>query len=157
MSFDNQYLTWSLTWGDYNYAQKLSGKTFTDPDGHVVNCQSVTVTFSSSVNFHKFYATAVKSGKNYGFISDVLVDIEGSTPTGVKLHELTDRTANTSFNFTINASSLLEGDGIYRIGLYVQDINGFWNYEYFFIPVGDDYFEDSDGLLLTVPVQTTIS
>lgn len=157
MSFDNQYLTYYVIWGDYNSAHKISGKTFVDPEGHTVDCQSVGVRFSSSVNFVKFYATAVKSGKDYGFINDVLVDIEGSTPTGVKLYELTNRNANTEFTFTINASQLLEGDGVYRIGLYVQDTTGFWNYEYFFIPVGNDYFEDSDGLLLTVPVQTSIS
>lgn len=157
MSFNNQYLTYTITWGEYNSTHKISGKTFTDPSGHFVDCQSVEVTFSSSVNFIKFYATAVKTGKDYGFINDILVDIEGSNPTGIKLYELSNRNANTEFTFTINASQLLEGDGIYRIGLYVQDTDGFWNYEYFFIPVGNDYFEDSDELILTVPVQTSTS
>jgi hypothetical protein len=91
------------------------------------------VTFSSSQHFKKFYATAVKSGNDYGFINDVLVDIRETNPTGVLLYELTERNANVNFSFTINISSLTFGDGEYRIGLYVQNDDGFWNYEYFLL------------------------
>jgi len=91
------------------------------------------VTFSSSQHFKKFYATAVKSGNDYGFINDVLVDIRETNSTGILLYELTERDANTNFSFTINTSSLTSGDGEYRIGLYVQNDDGVWNYEYFLL------------------------
>ena len=168
-------ITYSLNWGN-NTAQKLSGKTFVNPSGVTVDCASVTVTFSSSVNFQKFYATAVKEGKNYGFhqvivdplVYDVLYDIGigwptgGSsgtdayteTPTGVKVYELTNRNGSTNFSFTINVNShLTAGEGLYRIGLYVQQADGTWNYEYFFVPVGSDYFDvGTSGTHLQVPV-----
>ena len=145
-------LTWSLDWGN-NTAQKLSGKTYTHPNGQEINCSSVGVTFNSSVGFKKFYATAVKDGRDYGFVDDVLVDIDGENPTGIQLYTLTDRPAATDFSFNINASDLLTtGDGIYRIGLYVQDVNNVWNYEYFFVPVGNDRFQLSDGDILQTPV-----
>lgn len=104
-------LTYNVSWGSNNIYQKLSGKSYVDPSGKTVDCSTVSVTFSSSVHFQKFYATAVKNGKNYGFVNDVLVDIQGSSPTGVKLHELTQRNANTNFTFTINTASLTDGDG----------------------------------------------
>lgn len=168
-------ITYSLDWGN-NTAQKLSGKTFTKPDGTVVDCNTVSVTFSSSVSFSKFYATAVKEGNNYGFYHDatgaaaydILYDIglgwpiSGSgdpctvTPTGVKIYELTSRSGGVNFNFTINANNhFTSGEGLYRIGLYVQNSSdGTWNYEYFFITSQDENFELSTRDLLQVPVIT---
>lgn len=55
-------ITYNLTWGANNFSQKLSGKTFIDPSGKTVDCNSLTVTFSSSDYIKKFYATAVKDG-----------------------------------------------------------------------------------------------
>lgn len=147
-------LTYNLTWGTRNVYQKLSGKTYLDANGNSVDCSSLQVTFSSSVHFKKFYATAVKSGKAYGFENDILVDIRDTNPTGVLLYELTQRNANVNFNFTINTSSLLDGDGEYRIGLYVQDDNNIWNYEYFLVTSGGDNLVTSDGNYLQVPVVT---
>lgn len=145
-------LTYNLTWGTGNVYQKLSGKTYINPAGQTIDCSNVTVTFSSSVHFKKFYATAVKSGKDYGFENDILVDIRPTNPTGILLYELTERDANTNFNFTINSSSLTAGNGEYRIGLYVQDDNGVWNYEYFLLTSENEQVESSNGLLLQVPV-----
>lgn len=147
-------LTYSLTWGTNNVYQKLSGKSYIAPNGNTINCSSITVTFSSSVHFQKFYATAVKSGNDYGFINDVLVDIRETNPTGVLLYELTQRNANVDFNFTINTSSLTSGEGEYRIGLYVQDDNGIWNYEYFLLNSSGQKLITSDGYALQVPVVT---
>lgn len=147
-------LTYSLTWGTGNVYQKLSGKTYTTPSGSTIDCSSVTVTFSSSKHFKKFYATAVKSGNAYGFDNDILVDIRQTNPTGVLLYELTERNANTNFNFTINTSSFTAGDGQYRIGLYVQNDNNIWNYEYFLVDVNNNQLVDSEGNNLQVPVIT---
>ena len=148
-------LTYNVNWGSNNIYQKLSGKSYVDPSGKTVDCSTVSVTFSSSVHFQKFYATAVKDGKNYGFVNDILVDIQGSSPTGVKLHELTQRNANTNFTFTINIASLTDGDGQYRIGLYVQDDDGMWNYEYFLISSDSKQLVSSDNYNLQVPVVTS--
>lgn len=151
-------LTWSLSWNQYNIAQKLSGNTFTDPDGHLVDCTYVDLTYHSSVNFTKFIATAVKDGKEYGFINDVLVDIQGPNPTGVQLNTRVNGTALTNYSFRIYSSSFLDGDGSYRIGLYVQQADGTWNYEYFFLTTESDgshlNFELSTGDYLQVPVIT---
>ena len=147
-------LTYSLTWGTGNVYQKLSGKNYTAPGGSTVNCSSLTVTFSSSVHFKKFYATAVKDGSNYGFENDILVDIRQTNPTGILLYELTERAANTDFSFIINGASLTAGAGDYRIGLYVQDDNGIWNYEYFLVTSSGDILQTSNGDLLQVPVIT---
>ena len=146
-------ITYNLTWGTGNIYQKLSGKTYTAPNGQTVDCSTLTVTFSSSKHFKKFYATAVKDGSDYGFIEDVLVDIREISPTGILLYELTSRDANINFSFTINTSQLIDGDGIYRIGLYIQDDDNIWNYEYFLVDNVDTPLESSDNYLLQVPVQ----
>ena len=147
-------LTYSLTWGSGNIYQKLSGNNYVDNNGYTINCSTLTVTFSSSVYFKKFYATAVKDGSNYGFENDILVDIREINPTGILLYELTERAANTNFSFTINASSFTAGAGDYRIGLYVQDNNGVWNYEYFLVTSSGQLIETSNGYLLQTPVVT---
>lgn len=146
-------LTYDLTWGTGNVYQKLSGKTYTAPNGQIIDCSTLTVTFSSSKHFKKFYATAVKDGNDYGFIEDVLVDIREINPTGILLYELTSRDANVNFSFTISTSQLIDGDGTYRIGLYVQDDDNIWNYEYFLVDNVDTPLESSDNYLLQVPVQ----
>lgn len=149
-------VTWSLNWGN-NTAQKLSGKTYRlTPSGSVIDCNTLGVTITTP-QFKKLYVTAVKDGNDYGFINDVLVDIEGSNPTGVKLYE-SSVGAIDSYTFTITASTqLTAGDGIYRIGLYLQDLNNVWNYEYFFITTESDGTHDYIELagnddLLMVPV-----
>ena len=148
-------LTYSVNWGTGNTFQKLSGKTYISPSGQRVDCSTLTVTFSSSQHFKKFYATAVKSGNDYGFIDDILVDIRETNPTGILLYELTERDANVNFSFIINTSSLISGNGEYRIGLYVQNNDGFWNYEYFLLEANNLQLEESNNLLLQVPVQTS--
>lgn len=147
-------LTYSLTWGTGNVYQKLSGKNYTVPGGSTVNCSSLTVTFSSSVHFKKFYATAVKDGSDYGFENDILVDIRQTNPTGILLYELTERNANVNFNFTINTNQFIDGSGQYRIGLYVQDDNGIWNYEYFLVDINGKQLTTNNGDILQVPVIT---
>lgn len=148
-------ITYTLTWGANNVYQKLSGQTYTDPSGKVVDCNTLVVNVVAPEDFVKFYATAVKDGKDYGFVNDVLVDIEGNNPTGVKIHELNLRDAG-NYSFTINATNhLIDGGGLYRIGLYIQQEDGTWNYEYFFVPVGHDYFDLQNlGDHLMVPVVT---
>lgn len=145
-------LTYNLTWGAGNIYQKLSGKTYVDPNGQTVDCATLSVTFSASKRFKKFYATAVKSGSNYGFENDVLVDLT----TGILLYELTERDANVDFTFTINTSSLVDGDGEYRIGLYVQGDDGIWNYEYFLLEANNLQLESSSGEILQVATTTSL-
>lgn len=155
-------VTYSINWGN-NPGLRLSGKTYTKPDGTTVDCSKTTITFSSSTHIKKFYATAVKDGRDYGFIDDVLVDIEGAHPTGVKIHELTSRNANVNFNFDIEVNKhLTAGAGTYRIGLYVQQDDGTWNYEYFFMTTESDGTHknlqvggtEQDPVLFQVPVIT---
>ena len=148
-------LTYNINWGTNNIYQKLSGKTYVDNTGKTVDCSNISITFSSSVHFQKFYATAVKDGKDYGFINDILVDIQGSSPTGIKLYELADRNANTNFTFTINSNSFKDGDGQYRIGLYLQNDEGEWNYEYLLISSDSKQLISNDNYNLQVPVVTT--
>ena len=147
-------ITYNLTWGTGNVYQKLSGKTYTAPNGQTVDCSTLTVTFSSSKHFKKFYATAVKEGQQYGFIDDVLVDIRNQHPTGIMLYELTERNANINFSFTINTNFFKQGDGQYRIGLYIQDDDGIWNYEYFLITSESDYLASNETYLFQVPAGT---
>ena len=147
-------LTYTVDWGTGNVYQKLSGKSYVNPNGQTVDCSSITVTFSSSVHFKKFYATAVKDGNDYGFENDILVDIRQTNPTGILLYELTNRNANTNFTFAINASSLLAGDGQYRIGMYIQNDNNVWNYEYFLITSDSKNLQSSDNYILQIPVVT---
>ena len=147
-------LTYALTWGAGNVYQKLSGKTYVNAAGNTVDCSSLTVTFSSSAHFKKFYATAVKAGNDYGFENDVLVDIRQSNPTGILLYELTNRNANVNFNFIIDTSKFIAGDGEYRIGLYVQADDGVWNYEYFLLDINGKQLTTTNGENLQVPVVT---
>ena len=156
-------ITYSLVWPHNNTYQKLStAEPYIDPITlKEVDCRSVNVTFSSTVAFKKFYATAVEEGKNYGFVDDVLVDIQGTNPTGISLDERTSGEANTNYTFTINASTLGVGSGlnkVFRIGLYAQQLDGVWNYEYFFMTTetGGEHknFELSDGYILQTPVIT---
>ena len=153
-------ITYSLTWNQYNSAQKLSGKTYVNPNnGKTVDCTYVDLTYSSSAAFKKFYLTAVKAGKNYGFVNDVLIDINGASPTGVKLHERSSGEASTNYSYRILASQFSDGDGSYRIGLYVQQNDGTWNYEYFFITTESNGshldFYTKDGAQFQVPVKTS--
>ena len=148
-------LTYTVSWGAGNIYQKLSGKTYVDPNGNTVDCSSLTVTFSSSQHIKKFYATAVKANKAYGFDNDELVDIRTVSPTGVLLYELTNRNADTNFSFTFNTSSLTDGEGQYRIGLYVQNDDNIWNYEYILVTSAHQNLVSSDSYTFMVPVETT--
>lgn len=151
-------LTYALLWNQYNYAQKLSGKSYKHPNGYTVDCSYVDVKFSSDMAFKQFYATAVKGGKNYGFVDDVLIDFQGASPTGVLLHDYANGRASSEYTFRIYSSSLKDGDGTYRIGIYVQSTDGTWNYEYFFLTTETDgshpQFNVKGGDPLQVPVKT---
>lgn len=151
-------LSYRIDWTPYNNAShKLStAAPFYTPEGKLVDPTKVDLYFSSLVDFQKLYVTIVKEdGRDYGFIDDVLVDIEGENPTGRLIVDYYLNKANVEFQVTINANNhFKDGDGLYRIGLYVQDYDGYWNYEYFFITSEGDYFELVDESLLQVTVQT---
>ena len=147
-------LTYDISWGVGNIYQKLSGHTYINPEGQTVDCSSATITFSSSQHFQKFYATAVKEGNNCGFENDILVDIQGDNPTGILLYELTNQDANIDFSFIISASSFFNEDGNYRIGLYVQNDDGVWNYEYFLLGENSEQLQENNLKKLQVPVKT---
>lgn len=148
-------IDYSISWGPYNIYSTLSGKTYTDLYGRTVDCSYVDITYSSIEDFTQFYATAVKDGNNYGFVNNILVDIHGTSPTGVELHAQSNGKANTDYTFRVNASTFTGGDGVYRIGLYMQKADGTWNYEYLFIPVGSDSFQLSGNKNLQVSVITS--
>ena len=149
-------ITYTLTWGANNSSGKLSGKTFTNPSGNQVDCNTLTVSIEAP-QFKNLYVTAVKEGNDYGFINDVLVDIRETNPTGVLIQEWRGVRSSGTYTATINATNhLTAGGGTYRVGLYIQNLDGTWNYEYFFVPVGHDYFDlQSEGVHLQVPVITS--
>lgn len=149
--------SYEINWGT-NTAQKLSGKTYTNPSGQEIDCSQVSVTCSAAMALKRFIITSVKDGRDFGFHNDVLVDCDGSSPTGVKVAQFSDIPAASTRTFTLKAPAHFNaGDGLYRIGLYVQNSEGTWNYEYLFFEVNNLQFMTSDGKDFQVPVHTTIS
>lgn len=84
----------------------------------------MTVQFQSDIPYQKFECRATKDGDAYGVGVGALVASFSSTP------------ANTSRTFEVYDDYLLQGDGLYRISLYAQGLDGSWNDNHAFIPSG---------------------
>lgn len=85
----------------------------------------VSVTFSADSSYTAFECRATKEGAEWGIGIGSLVATFSQTP------------ANTSRTFELYDDYLLNGDGEYRISLYVQGADGSWNDTYGFIPSGE--------------------
>lgn len=94
---------------------------------------SITVTFSADIEYRAFQCRATKAGENWGLGIGALVASFSQTPAGV------ERT------FEIYDDYLLQGDGEYRISLFAQGVDGSWNDNWRFIPVGADGMLTADG------------
>lgn len=87
---------------------------------------SLSVTFSADGAYTAFECRATRSGASWGVGTGALIASFSATPAGVQ------RT------FEVYDDYLLQGDGEYRIGLYVQAADGSWNDTLGFIPYGAD-------------------
>jgi len=89
-----------------------------------------TIRFSCDKAFNKFMCRCTKDGEPYGREIGFLVqEFNGERPPA------------TILDFTINAvTAMTEGDGLYRISLYVQDMDGQWNDGQYFLVNGGGYF-----------------
>ena len=95
---------------------------------------SIGVTFSADAAYQAFECRATKAGDNWGVGVGQLIASFSATP------------ADTERTFEIYDDYLLNGDGEYRIGLYVQAADGSWNDTIAFIPSGSTGLITADGL-----------
>ena len=95
---------------------------------------SISVRFSADAAYTAFECRATKAGEAWGVGVGQLVTSFSATP------------ANTERTFEIYDDYLVNGDGEYRIGLYVQAADGSWNDTIPFIPDGSGGLTTADGL-----------
>ena len=87
---------------------------------------SLSVSFTADGAYSAFECRATRTGEDWGVGMGALVASFSATPEG------TQRT------FEIYDDYLLQGDGEYRISLYVQAADGSWNDTFGFIPSDTD-------------------
>lgn len=108
----------------------ISRNKISDEPGH----DFITVQFSVDIAYQAFECRATKVGEDYGVGKGVMVASFSQTP------------ANTQRTFEVYDDYLVHGDGEYRISLFAQGMDGSWNDNHYYIPVGSDYYITSDGL-----------
>lgn len=89
----------------------VTGTIVSDESGY----NSISVTFSSDVEYIAFECRATKADAEWGLGIGTLVAAFSQTPAGV------NRT------FEVYDTFLTNGDGVYRITLYAQGTDGTWN------------------------------
>lgn len=94
----------------------------------------ITVSFQADAPFIAFECRATKVGEEYGVGKGALVASFSATP------------ANTERTFEVYDDYLLNGDGEYRLSLFIQGEDGSWNDNYPYIPIGESAYILSDGL-----------
>lgn len=94
----------------------------------------ITVTFQSDIAYQAFECRATKVGAEYGVGKGALVASFSATP------------ANTQRTFEVYDDYLVNGDGEYRISLFAQGVDGSWNDNYYYIPVGASAYITADGV-----------
>ena len=99
-----------------------------------IGADHITVTFSADAPYQAFECRATKVGDEWGLGRGTLCASFSQTP------------ANTQRTFEIYDDYLVHGDGDYRISLFVQGMDGSWNDNQYYIPVGNAYYIDADGL-----------
>ena len=108
----------------------ISLNKISDEPGH----DFIAVQFSADIAYQAFECRATKVGEDYGVGKGVMVASFSQTP------------ANTQRTFEVYDDYLVHGDGEYRISLFAQGMDGSWNDNHYYIPVGNDYYITSDGL-----------
>lgn len=87
---------------------------------------SLSVSFRSDGEYVSFECRATKVGETWGVGIGSMIALFSQTP------------ANTERVFEIYDKYLLDGDGEYRISLYVQAADGSWNDTIGFVPLDYD-------------------
>lgn len=87
-----------------------TGSKISSVEGH----DHITVTFTANGAYKSFECRATKSGESWGVGIGTLIASFSQTP------------ANTSRSFDIYDDYLVNGDGEYRISLFVQGMDGSW-------------------------------
>lgn len=95
--------------------------------------QYVTVSFTSDVPYTQFEARATLDGTEWGRGVGTLVGAFSATP------------ANTERTFEVYDTEIVNGDGVYRISLFAQGLEGAWNDNVQFIDYTGNWFITSDG------------
>lgn len=92
---------------------------------------TATVRFSCNQTYQHFLCRCTKDGQPYGRNKGYLVQ----EYTG-------ERPSETIVEFLFNSiPAMTDGDGLYRVGLYVQNMDGEWNEEdCYFLVQGGGYF-----------------
>ena len=105
------------------------------------------VTVTASENIYAIECRATLSGAPWGLGvgTDVLAD---DLQTEYGFYELP--TPSTTFSFDVESSELLNGDGTYRITVFVRDSRGVWDDIELFIPEGSDGLITSDDYIFQV-------
>jgi len=116
-----------------NLTYTVSGKTVSGVSGKDL----ISVTFSADAPYAAFECRATKAGEVYGVGVGELVAALSTTP------------ANTERTFEVYDDHLLNGDGAYRISLFVQGEDGSWNDNQSFIPSGSALFMAGGQLFLS--------
>ncbi len=93
----------------------------------------VTVTFQADAAYTAFECRITKSGEEWGLGKGTLAASFSQTPAGV------------SRTFEVYDDFLANGDGQYRISLYVQGTDGSWNDNHVLSPAGDDGLTTAEG------------
>lgn len=107
----------------------VSGNKVSDESGF----DYIIVAFQSDIPYQAFECRATKVGEDYGVGKGALVASFSTTP------------ANTQRQFEVYDDYLLNGDGEYRISLFAQGMDGSWNDNHYYIPVGSSMYVCSDG------------
>lgn len=108
--------------GAPNVAFEVTRSKISDEQGY----DSLGVTFTADGAYTAFECRATRSGEPWGVGIGALIATFSATP------------ADTPRTFEIYDDYLLQGDGEYRISLYVQAVDGSWNDTFGFIPGGTD-------------------
>ena len=107
----------------------VSGNKVSDEAGF----DHIIVKFQSDIPYQAFECRATKNGENYGVGKGALVASFSATP------------ANTERSFEVYDDYLVHGDGDYRISLFAQGMDGSWNDNYYYIPLGSSMYICADG------------
>ena len=93
----------------------------------------IVVSFQADADYPAFECRATKAGEDWGLGKGALVASFSTTP------------ANTQRTFEIYDDFLIQGDGDYRISLFVQGEDGSWNDNHLYLPSGAAAYVTADG------------
>ena len=115
--------------GAPNLTFSVSGKTVSGVSGF----DHIVVSFQADASYPAFECRTTKAGEDWGLGKGVLVASFSATP------------ATTQRTFEVFDDFLIQGDGEYRISLFVQGEDGSWNDNHLYLPVGAAAYVTADG------------